>query len=244
MVQASFHFPRGFLWGTATSAYQVEGENRNNSWWTWEQEPGHIHNNEKSGAACDWWNGRWREDFDRAAETHQNAHRLSIDWGRIQPEPDRWDESALDRYRDMLRWLYNHNITPMVTLHHFSDPTWLAELGGWENPAVVDYFTRFVKKAVEALQEYANLWVTINEPNVFAANSYLFGIFPPGKTNMKAAFISMENLARAHAAAYHAIHQIQPTARVGIAAQYRGFVPNKSWSPLDKFAAGYAITPV
>jgi len=238
MPQASFHFPRGFMWGTATAAHQVEGNNKNNSWWAWEQEPGRIHNNQKSGLACDWWNGRWREDFDRAAETHQNAHRLSVEWSRIQPSPDRWDEEALDRYREMMQGLYNRNITPMVTLHHFTDPLWLVELGGWENPAVVDYFTRFAVKVVEALQEYANLWVTINEPNVFAANSYLFGLFPPGKKDLKATFLVMENLVRAHASAYHAIHKVQPTARVGIAAQYRSFEPNNPASPFDKIAVG------
>lgn len=95
-------FHRGFLWGTATAAHQVEGNNTNNTWWKWEQE-GHTAG--MSGLACDWWGGRWREDFDRAAEAGQNAHRLSVEWSRIQPTPDRWDEDALERYRSMLRGL-------------------------------------------------------------------------------------------------------------------------------------------
>ena len=94
MPQATYHFPRGFLWGTATAAHQVEGNNTNNQWWKWEQEG---HTNGKSGLACDWWGGRWREDFDRAAEGRQNAHRLSVEWSRIQPTPDTWDEDALER---------------------------------------------------------------------------------------------------------------------------------------------------
>ena len=125
MPKAIFNFPNGFLWGTATSAHQVEGGNTNNDWWEWEQQEGHILNGDKSGRACDWWAGRWREDFDRAHETYQNAHRLSIEWSRIQPEPDRWDESALDHYRQMLLGLKERGMMAMVTLHHFTNPLWL-----------------------------------------------------------------------------------------------------------------------
>ena len=236
MAQATFHFPRGFLWGAASAAHQVEGNNTNNNWWAWEQQAGRIKEGHKSGLACDWWSGRWREDFDRAAEGGQNAHRLSVEWSRIQPAPDRWDEHALDRYREMLRGLAERGMTPMVTLHHFSDPLWLAEKGGWENPEAATSFVPFVRKVVEALQEYTNLWVTINEPNVFTAQAYSLGDFPPGKRDLQAAMSVMTNLARGHAAAYHAIHELQPTARVGIAHQYRGFLPSRPGNPLDRLA--------
>ena len=238
MAEASFHFPRGFLWGTATAAHQVEGNNTNNNWWAWEQEPGHILHGHKSGLACDWWGGRWREDFDRAASGGQNAHRLSIEWSRIQPAPERWDEYALDRYRDILRGLYERNMTPLVTLHHFSNPLWVAEQGDWENEAIVERFVAYVSKVVEALKEYASLWVTINEPNVLATFAYVIGCFPPGKRDFGAALRVMGNMVSAHAAAYRAIHNIQPTARVGLAVNYRGFLPGRSWSPLDRWAAG------
>ncbi len=102
MPKGTFNFPDKFLWGTATAAHQVEGNNTNNDFWAWEQVPGHILNNDKSGVACEWWAGRWREDFDRAQETYQNAHRLSVEWARIQPAPEMWDETALERYRQML----------------------------------------------------------------------------------------------------------------------------------------------
>jgi beta-glucosidase len=238
MAQATFHFPRGFLWGCATSSHQVEGNNFNNNWWAWEQQPGRILNGDKSGPACDWWGGRWRDDFERAAEGHQNAHRFSVEWSRIQPVPDKWDEHVLDRYREMARNLTERNMTPLVTLHHFSDPLWLAEKGGWENEAVVEDFARFTRKVVEALNEYVNLWVTINEPNLVAVQSYLFGVWPPGKTDIGATLRVMANLARAHAAAYHAIHEIQNEARVGIALHVRAMAPAYSASPLDRLAAG------
>jgi beta-glucosidase len=231
MSSASFHFPKGFLWGTATAAHQVEGGNTNNNWYQWEQEGHSAH---KSGLACDWWGGRWKEDFDRAAETGQNAHRLSVEWSRIQPAPDRWDEEALDHYRHMLRGLRERGMTPMVTLHHFTDPLWLAELDGWETEAVVLLFEKFVRKVVEALKEYCSLWCTINEPNVYAVGGYLSDTFPPGKKDLRLAMSVMANMARGHAAAYRAIHALQPEARVGYAWHYRPMVPARPWSPLDR----------
>ena len=236
MSDTTYHFPRGFLWGTATSSHQVEGNNFNNDWWDWEQKPNHIINDDKSGVACDWWNGRWREDLDRAVESGQNAHRLSIEWSRIQPNLEEWDEYALDRYIEILRGLKERNLTPFITLHHFSNPLWLSKAGGWENDQVVGLFEQFVRKTVQALKDYGSYWVTINEPNLYAFASYFLGYFPPAKKNLLSAVRVLGNMIRGHAAAYHAIHEIQPSARVGIAHHYRPVYPAKSWSPFDQIA--------
>ena len=230
MVTASFHFPKGFLWGTATAAHQVEGNNTNNNWWKWEQEG---HTLDKSGLACDWWGGRWKEDLDRAAEAGQNAHRFSVEWSRIQPAPDRWDEEALEHYRSVLRGLRERNMTAMVTLHHFTDPLWVSELDGWETTAVVPLFEKFVRKTVEALKEYCTLWCTINEPNVYALEAYMDKKFPPGQSNIFHALRVEANLIRGHAAAYRVIHAIQPEARVGFAHHHRPMQPRHAWFPLD-----------
>lgn len=234
MAQATFHFPRGFLWGTATAAYQVEGNNRNSNWYAWEQEPGRIANGDKSGLACDWWNGRWREDLRRAADGNQNAHRMSIEWSRIQPAHDRWDEDALDRYVDIVRGIVEESMTPLITLHHYSDPQWFVDQGGWESDTAADFFEKYVRKVVGALKDYTNLWCTLNEPNGYATLGFLLGLFPPGKKETGLAFKVMFNLVRAHAAAYHAIHQIQPEARVGMANYYRSLQPSRKWFPLDR----------
>jgi len=232
----TYTFPEGFLWGTATAAHQVEGHNQNDTWYAWEREEGHILHGHNADVACDWWGGRWREDFDRAQATHQNAHRMSIAWSRIQPAPDRWDESALDHYREMLIGLRSRKLTPMVTLHHFSEPLWVAEMGGWENEAVIELFAAFVRKAVEALKPYCDLWVTINEPNVFVFSAYIDGVFPPGKKDLQAALKVMQHMIRAHARAYHVIHDLQPEAQVGAALHYRGFEP-ATWLPVDHWSA-------
>lgn len=231
MPQGTYHFPKGFLWGTATASHQVEGGNTNNNWHAWEQAGHTVH---KSGLAADWWGGRWREDFDRAAETGQNAHRLSLEWSRIQPAPDTWDEEAIDKYRLMLRGLRERNMTALVTLHHFTDPLWLAERGGWETADVVPLFEKYVRKVVNALKEYTSLWCTINEPNIYALSGYVVGAFPPGKKDLKLSMRVLGNMVKAHAVAYRAIHELQPEARVGYALHYRPMVPRLSWSPLDR----------
>ena len=237
MPQATFHFPPGFLWGTATAAYQVEGNNTNNTWSAWENQPGRILNNAKAGRACDWWGGRWREDFDRAAHTHQNAHRLSIEWSRIQPTPDRWNEDALEVYREMLRGLYERGITPFITLHHFTDPLWLAERGGWENPETPALFEAYVNKVVEALRGFCTTWIPINEPNVYAYSGYVEGTFPPGKQDLSTAMGVMANLLRGHARAYRTIKSVQREARVGTAINMRYEKPAHAWLPLEKLIA-------
>jgi beta-glucosidase len=233
MPTASFTFPRGFLWGTATAAHQVEGQNTN-SWSRWEETPGRIIEGQRSGLACDWWGGRWKEDLQRAHDTGQNAHRLSVEWSRIQPAADRWDEKPLEKYAEMVRWMADHQMTSLVTLHHFSDPLWLADRGGWENEETPALFARFTRRVVDALKDYVNLWVTINEPNVYIMGGWLAGGFPPGKNDMGLAAKVMVNVLRGHAAAYRVIHELQPNAQVGVATNYRSMVPAHSWSPFDK----------
>jgi len=237
MAEASFTFPNNFLWGTATSSHQVEGNNTNNNWYAWEND-GNTISGEKSELACDWWQGRWKEDFDRAAESGQNSHRFSIEWSRIQPAPNRFDFDALDHYRQMAKALVDNGITPMVTLHHFTDPLWLVEMRGWENDFVVDHFNDYTRKVVSAIGDYVDIWCTINEPNVFAISSYILGDFPPGKISIKSAYKVIRNLINAHVLSYHTIHEIQPEAKVGLAHQYRGFTPANPNSPFDRWITG------
>ncbi|MBN2257736.1 MAG: glycoside hydrolase family 1 protein [Anaerolineaceae bacterium] len=237
MPRAKYQLPSGFLWGTATAAHQVEGNNTNNNWWQWEQTPGNILNGDKSGLACDWWGGRWEEDFDRVANTHQNAHRFSIEWSRIQPSPSRWDDNAIDVYREMLKGLIKRNMVPMVTLHHFTDPIWFNEQGGWENEKSVECFIKFTRKVVKAFKDYVHLWVTINEPNVYLFGGYMHGGFPPGYNSLVRAFRAGVNLLKAHAGSYHAIHKLQSDALVGMAHNYRSIKPAHNWCLPESFLA-------
>jgi len=208
-------FPDGFLWGTATSAHQVEGNNTNNDWWAFEQQPGAIWHGDRSGLACDWWQNAER-DFDLMAEMGHNTHRLSVEWSRIEPQEGVFDPVAIARYRAMLTGLRQRNIEPMVTLHHFSTPLWLARQGNWLNPAVVHHFRRFVRHTVAQLGDLVTLWCTINEPSIYAMLGYLFGEFAPGVQDVRACFRVLKHLLEAHGAAYRVIHALDGKAQVGL----------------------------
>lgn len=230
-------FPEGFLWGTATSAHQVEGGNTNNDWWAWEQVPGHIKNGDTSAVACDWWRGeKYREDFDLARTLNQNAHRLSVEWSRIEPRENEWSAEAFAFYRRVLSALCERGMTPLVTLHHFTNPLWLRAQGAWETPAVVSYFERFVSRVVQELGDLCDFWVTINEPIIMIMPTYILGKWVPGKKDFVLAMRVLKNVLRAHAVAYHAIHRVQPKARVGLAHNLLPLTPAHPNSALNRLA--------
>jgi beta-glucosidase len=238
MAEATHFFPKDFLWGTASAGYQYEGNSVNTDFWKWEQGEGHIAQGHKSGRACDWWEGRrWQEDFDRASADGHNALRLSVEWSRVEPTPARWDEDALDHYRGMVKGLRDRGLTPMVTLHHFVNPLWVADRNAWETGEVVALFERYVRKVVSALGEHVSLWCTINEPNVFTFFGWAAGLWPPGKKDIRLALRVAQNVVKAHAAAYHAIHELRPQARVGLALHTRPAEPAHPGSALDEWAA-------
>ncbi len=232
-------FPPGFLWGTATAAHQVEGNNTNNDWWAFEQRPGAIWHGDRSGLACDWWRNAER-DFDLMAAMGHNSHRLSVEWSRIEPEEGRFDPAAVARYREMLTGLRQRGIEPMVTLFHFSSPLWLRPKGGrggWRNPAVVGHFRRFVRHTVEQLGDLVTLWCTINEPNVYAVMGYLYGVHAPGEKSLSSCFRVLRHELQAHAAAYRVIHALQGAGQVGLVLNLHLFEP---LDPADPLAAGAA----
>jgi beta-glucosidase len=133
--------------------------------------------------------------------------------------------------------MHERGIEPMVTLHHFTNPIWLAHKGGWENPGVIVDFQRYVRTVVEELGDLVPLWVTINEPMVYTVLAYLEALFPPGKSSLTASAQVARNLLLGHAAAYHVIKDVRPEAQVGIVRQCRVFEPSNSRSTLDRWAA-------
>lgn len=228
-----YTFPKGFLWGTATSSHQVEGNNRNNQWAWWEQQPGRIWQGQVAGRACDWWEHAER-DFDLMVQLHQNAHRLSIEWSRVEPEAGQFDEKAIARYRAMIEGLRERGIEPMVTLYHFTEPLWFWRRGSWLHPDALPAFRRYVMRVAEALGDSVRLWCTVNEPVVYAALGYLAGRFPPGEHNPVRGFRVLRQLVLAHAAAYHAVHEVIPEAQVGLAKSLFVFAPWRPHHPLDR----------
>jgi beta-glucosidase len=229
-------FPSGFRWGTASSSHQTEGNNQNNQWWCFEQQPGAIAFGQRSGIACNWW-ANAEGDFDHIAQLGLNAHRLSLEWSRIEPRPGEFDEAALDRYRAMLTTLHERGVQPWLALHHFTNPLWLEELGGWENPTIVDRFTTYAEKVVQHLGDLCRHWLTINEPLVYLGQGWLRGVWPPQHPNLLLAIRVYLHLLYAHAGAYHAIHNAQPDAQVSVAKAMRHFDPARPHHLGDQMTA-------
>jgi len=229
-------FPDGFLWGTATAAHQVEGGNHANDWWAWEQVPGHIKNNDRSDPACEQFE-RFASDFDLLRSLHQNAHRLSLEWSRIEPVPGEFSATALAHYRDVLQALRDRGMEPMVTLHHFTNPTWIADAGGWESPQTPEYFARFAERVTNELAGLARFWITINEPTVVAYQGYVHGEWPPGKHDFGAALRVVVQLIRGHWLAYERIKRRHPELQIGVAHHLRIFDPARWFAPQDRAVA-------
>lgn len=237
MARATLHFPPDFLWGTATSSHQVEGNNTNNDWWAWEHSPqNRVFESQTSGDACDWWEGRAEEDIARMAELGLRAHRMSVEWSRIEPEPGTWDYAAIDRYREILTAMKDVGIRPMLTLHHFTNPQWLAERGGWLNEETPAQFANYANKVVTELLDLCNFWCTINEPNVLAFGAYLSGRWPPQHESARDYIAIVANLLRGHGLAYRKIKQVQRTSEVGLAKHI------VSWHPAGDLPHNYVLT--
>ncbi|MBI2708914.1 MAG: family 1 glycosylhydrolase [Actinobacteria bacterium] len=207
-------FPDGFSWGTATAAHQIEGGNWNNDWWRHEHQPGTLCA-EPSGDACDSYH-RWAEDADLVASLGFTDYRFSVEWSRVEPAPGEWSVAALDHYRRICDGLTARGVNPVVTLHHFTTPRWLADLGGWESADTVERFATFCEKVAVALGDVMTRACTINEPNVVAFYGWSFGVFPPGKRDPDLADRVTRTFIDAHRAAVEAIRTAAPGVPVGL----------------------------
>ena len=206
-VYKDLKFPKGFLWGAATASYQVEGNCRNSDWWYWEHErPGFIIDGTKSGLAADHY-ARFEEDFALAERLGLNAYRFSIEWSRIEPEEGRWDNAEVDHYRRVVEALHRHKISPLVTLYHWTNPMWVVDQGGWLNPKILDYITRYSAFMARELGDLVPVWFTLNEPMVLALMLYGLGGIAPFKAGSETARPVARRVLQAHARMYHAVHE-------------------------------------
>jgi len=234
-------FPKEFLWGTATSAHQIEGDNTNSDWWSWEQKnkdkilqvAEEKYRNqifEPSDRCCDHYN-LYEKDFDLIEKINNNAYRMSIEWARIEPEQGKWDLDQLEHYKDVLKDLKKRNIKVMLTLHHFTNPQWFSDKKGWLSLKAPKYFTRYAKFIAQHLGNLVDLWATINEPQIYMDMSYLSGYWPPQQKSIAKALKVYWNMARAHKRAYKIIHKVIDRgglrAMVGISANVMSFTSYK-----------------
>ncbi len=223
-----------FLWGTATSAFQIEGH-IDNDMTRWEQ-AGKFRENGKNpvyGQAADHWE-RWESDYSLLRELNLNAYRFSPEWSRIQPERKYFDENALEKYSRMTDRLLDMDITPMLTLHHFTHPAWFHAWSPWHHPGSVEMFCHYAEKVIGKLGDRIQLFITFNEPLVWLLAAYGDGKFPPGEKNLNHLMEALKNILLAHAEVYDMIKHRNPEAETGIAKNFIIFAPDRSWHPLDR----------
>jgi beta-glucosidase len=234
-------FPDAFLWGSASSAHQVEGECSNNNWALFEElsDPSgkpRIRDRHRAGKACEHWT-RFREDIALMKSLGLNAYRFSVEWSKIEPEEGRFNESALDHYEEVVDALLAAGIEPVITLHHFTDPLWFSNAGGFLREDAPEILCRFSQRVFERLAGRVRIWCTINEPAVYAVGGYITGEFPPAIRNPMQAARVLANLLRAHALIYSTCKGRWPDAQIGLPVNIFLYEPASWWNPLDRLAA-------
>ena len=216
----------------------MEGGNRLNDWWVWEQVPLVP---EPSGLAADHYH-LFEKDLDLARSLNHNAYRFSIEWSRIEPSPGEFSEEELTHYSQVIQACRARKLEPIVTLHHFTSPFWFTKRGGWTSPESPQLFARYTRKVVERLGSRVLWWVTINEPTVLVYYGYLTGIWPPAKRSLQQALGALRNMIEAHQLAYGVIHDWAELEKwlvphVGLAHHLRGYHPCRQRSVMDRLCA-------
>jgi beta-glucosidase len=213
-------FPQGFLWGAATSAYQVEGSPLADGagpsiWHRFAHTPGTIRDGDTGDLACDHYR-RFRDDVALMRELGLTAYRFSIAWPRVLPDgTGRVNASGLDHYERLVDALLAQGIQPMATLYHWDLPAALDERGGWLNPDVAHWFAEYARAVFRRLDDRVGLWATINEPWVVVDGGYLHGVLAPGHRSAYEAARASHHLLRAHAAAV-AAYRAEGRHRIGL----------------------------
>ncbi len=231
-----YDFPINFLWGTATSAYQVEGDNTND-WSMWEKEGkrilylqkiGQRPSNYICGRAVDSYR-YFEEDLDLARALNNNAIRFGLEWSRIQPQKDMWETKAITHYQKLIQGARKRELKTVVTLWHWTNPIWFVKEGGWLNEKSVEYYLHYVETVIQEMGGGVDYWVTLNEPMLMANYGYLLGKFPPQRHSYFKFKKVVKNLITAHKAAYKVIHKHFPRAMVSITNLSNVFTPHRKW---------------
>ena len=231
------------LLGVSTSAVQADGGELGHSWNDWYAK-GHIKDGFDPARAAGHWE-RWREDVLLMRKMDIQTCRLGIEWARIEPQEGVFDECAISRIKEEIMLMSALGIRPLIMLQSFSVPMWFEEKGGWLEQDNVRCFLIYVERVISRIGHLCSEFLTLNEPNVYAYNGYVFGLWPPGMKSMNAAFTVMSNMATAHIKAYRLIHDMRRSmgfhdTKVSSAVGMRAFAPKNAGNPLDRRSAATA----
>ncbi len=214
----SFQFPEGFLWGAATSAYQIEGSPLADgagasNWHRFSHTPGMTTNADTGDVACDHYH-RYRDDVELMSKLGLNTYRFSIAWGRVLPEgTGRVNEHGLDFYSRLVDSLLERGIAPNATLYHWDLPAALDDRGGWLNRDIAEWFADYATIMFDRLGDRVPMWATINEPWVIMDGGYMHGKLAPGHRSPYEAAIVSHNVLRAHGRGVQAFRASQSSGR-------------------------------
>lgn len=236
-----FKLKEGLLLGTATSATQIEGGDKNNNWYRF-SEAGGIKDGSNCVRACDHY-ARWREDIDLMADMGMRIYRLGIEWSRIEPKQGVFSKEALGAYREMLEYMISKGINPLLTLHHFTNPLWFEDMGGFTHPNSPDIFMNYVRRVTEEFADIVSEYITINEPNIYCTNSLFYGIWPAKERSLSALIKGYSNMTACHIRAYEFIHAHRASrgyadTKVSFANHLRIFEPKSKRNPIHRICAG------
>ena len=225
----------GFLWGVATSAFQLEGSPYAD-WTSWDailSEKPNVTNHYTL----------YKEDLLLLKDLGVNSYRFSIEWSRIQPRENTWDTASLAHYQEIVDILIQNNIEPMVTLNHFTHPLWFIKKYPWHEDASVDKFLKFIYRVVASLKG-VRYWITFNEPYVLLLGGYLEGCMPPGIRNPSLAVKALQNILVCHGKAYDLIHEQAEkhgiTPMVSVAHNMAALAPWSRFNPMDRLLSKIA----
>lgn len=228
------------LLGVASTATQIDGGELNHTWNDWFAQ-GKIKDGSNPAVAATHWE-RWKQDILLMHRMGVQTYRFSIEWARVEPEDGQFDEEAISHIKEELMLIIGMGMKPLITLHHFSNPMWFEEKGGWEKYDNVRSFLIYVEHMVKTLGHLASEYITIEEANAYAVNGYTTGMWPPGKKNMGITMTVLSNMASAHIKAYRLIHDVRRSlgfsnTKVSFINQQRVFIPKNRLNPVHQTAA-------
>lgn len=254
-------FNKHFFWGASTASHQVEGGTEN-QWSIWElahaselaktakhrlgylaewpviKHQAEDPNNYVSGKGVDHYK-RYKEDFGIAKSLNLNAFRFGIEWSRIEPKEGKWDDSAIEHYRNYIKQLKAHDLEPFLNIWHWTMPTWFTDKGGFKKRANLVHWKRFVKKIANEYGNDITYVITLNEPNVYASFGYATGEWVPQEKSWISATFVVVNLIRAHKIAYKILKKKNPQLMVGVAAQLANIQARRPHNWIDVMTTKY-----
>ncbi len=225
-----YQFPKDFIWGTATSSFQIEGawqeDGKGESIWDrFCHIPGKVAEGATGDVACDHYH-RYKEDVALLKEIGVNSYRFSISWPRIFPEGfGEPNLQGLQFYKDLIAELQNADIKPVVTLYHWDLPQKLQDIGGWANLKVVDYFVAYAEYLFQELGDSVHTWVTHNEPWCTAFLGYFYGSFAPGITDFSTSLKVSHHLLLSHGKVVRSFRRMGLMGKIGITLNMNPMYP-------------------